>query len=64
MTKIKKKTHSGASKRFTKLKSGLVKAKASGKNHILTKKNRKLKRNKRRSYYVNASFAPRFASVL
>lgn len=61
---IKKKTHSGAAKRFKKLKSGLVKAKASGKNHILTKKNRKLKRSKRKSYYINASFAPRMVQAL
>jgi len=61
---IKKKTHSGAAKRFKKTKSGLVKAKASGKNHILTKKNRKLKRNKRRSYYINASFAARMAKAI
>lgn len=61
---IKKKTHSGATKRFTKLKSGLVKGKSAGKNHILTKKNRKLKRNKRRTYYLTGANAARVAAVL
>jgi large subunit ribosomal protein L35 len=34
----KVKTHSGASKRFKKLKSGLIKMTRAGRRHLLTKK--------------------------
>ena len=43
----KVKTHSGAKKRFKKLKSGLFKAARPFRRHLLTKKSRKTKRNLR-----------------
>jgi large subunit ribosomal protein L35 len=48
----KVKTHSGVSKRFKKLKSGLIKGAKSGKRHLLTKKTRKNKRALRKALYV------------
>lgn len=51
----KMKTHKGAAKRFTVLKSGKVKRAKAYKRHILTKKTRKTKRNLRKStYFVSA----------
>jgi large subunit ribosomal protein L35 len=50
----KMKTHSGAAKRFKKLKSGLVKFTQAGRRHILTKKSRKRKRGLRNSAYVSS----------
>lgn len=64
MTKIKKKTHSGAKKRFKLLKSGLVKAAHQGRRHILTKKTSKRKRALRQGFYVNPCESKRIASVL
>lgn len=49
----KMKTKSAARKRFTLLKSGLVKRAKCGKNHILTKKEQKRKRNLRKGTYVS-----------
>jgi large subunit ribosomal protein L35 len=46
------KTHSGAKKRFKKLKSGLVKFSHTGRRHLLTKKSSKRKRQLRRGGYV------------
>ncbi len=43
----KVKTHSGAKKRFKKLKSGLFKAARPFRRHLLTKKSRKRKRDLR-----------------
>ena len=51
----KKKTHSGASKRFKKLKSGLIKFTKAGRRHLLTKKSSRKKRTMRQSAYVNAA---------
>lgn len=51
----KMKTHSGAAKRFRKLKSGKVKFSKVGRRHLLTKKSAKTKRNMRRSGYVNST---------
>ena len=48
----KMKTHSGASKRFKKLKSGLVKYTKAGRRHLLTKKSSRKKRTMRQSAYV------------
>lgn len=50
--KIKMKTHSGAKKRFKKLKSGLVKAAHAFRKHLLTKKSQKRKRRLRLSLYI------------
>lgn len=50
----KLKTHSGAKKRFRKLKNGLVKAARPYRRHLLTKKSRKTKRNLRSTLYIAA----------
>lgn len=42
---VKAKTHSGAKKRFKKLKSGLIKRSRAYHRHLLTKKTQKRKRN-------------------
>ena len=47
-------SHSGAKKRFKVTKSGNVKRGQQGKNHILTKKPRKTKRNLRQGAYMNS----------
>lgn len=49
---MKQKTHSGIAKRFTKLKSGLIKFSHSGRRHLLTKKSAKRKRNLRGGGYL------------
>lgn len=50
----KMKTHSGAAKRFKKLKSGLIKYTQAGRRHLLTKKTAGRKRSLRKSAYVNS----------
>ncbi len=50
----KMKSHSGACKRFKKLKSGLIKHTTAGRRHLLTKKSSKRKRSMRHSAYINA----------
>ena len=49
----KVKTHSGAKKRFKKLKSGLIKAGRPGRRHLLTKKSSKRKRDLRSGLYIS-----------
>lgn len=61
---IKKKTHSGAAKRFKKLKNGLIKAMSPGRRHGLTKKSRKVKRAMRKSYYIHKSDVARIRASL
>jgi large subunit ribosomal protein L35 len=51
MPKIK--THSGAKKRFSLTKSGLVKRGKAYKSHILNKKSTKRKRNLRKGSYIS-----------
>jgi len=48
----KMKTHSAASKRFKKLKSGKIKFSRAGRRHLLTKKSAARKRSLRRASYV------------
>lgn len=48
------KSHSGARKRFKKLKSGLVKFAHANRRHLLSKKSRNRKRNLGRTGYINA----------
>lgn len=55
MPKIK--THSGAKKRFSLTKSGLVKRSHANKSHILTKKGRKRKRGLRQGAYADVTNA-------
>jgi large subunit ribosomal protein L35 len=61
---IKTKTHSGAKKRFKKLKSGKVKAFGAYHRHLLTKKSRKSKRNQRKSFVVHANDQARLVALL
>jgi len=51
----KLKTHSGAKKRFKLTKSGKVKRAHAYKNHILTKKSTKRKRNLRQGAYADVT---------
>ena len=51
----KMRSHSGAKKRFRVTKNGNVKHGQMGKNHILTKKPRKRKRNLRQGAYMNSA---------
>lgn len=60
----KVKTHSGARKRFKKLKSGLIKLTRAGRRHLLTKKSASRKRSLRKSAYVNKSDSSAISSML
>lgn len=60
----KMKTHSGAKKRFKKLKSGLIKYAKTNRRHLLTKKSRKRKRTLRATAYVDASNLHHFRVLL
>lgn len=60
----KMKTHSGAKKRFKKLKSGLVKYSKANRRHLLTKKSRKRKRHLRESAYISACDMRHFSILL
>jgi len=61
---FKKKTHSGAAKRFKVTKSGRIKASHQGMRHILTKKTRKNKRQLRKAFCLHPSDAARIIQVL
>ena len=61
---VKKKTHSGASKRFKKLKSGLIKASHPGKRHLLTKKSRKRKKALGKAFILKKCDQVRLTEVL
>lgn len=58
MAKIKIKTHSGAKKRFSLTKKGLVKRSHANRSHILTKKTTKRKRGLRQGAYADDTNAP------
>ncbi len=60
----KMKTHSGASKRFKKLKSGLIKMTRAGRRHLLTKKSSSRKRSLRHSTYVDKTNKAAIDSML
>jgi large subunit ribosomal protein L35 len=47
------KRHSGAKKRFKKLKSGLIKAYHQGKRKLLSKKTRNRKRHLSKAFYLS-----------
>jgi large subunit ribosomal protein L35 len=53
--RAKLKTHRGAAKRFKVMASGRVKCKHAFKNHILTKKTKKRKRQLRGARPINAT---------
>ena len=60
----KTKTHSGAKKRFKKLKSGLIKASRPFRRTLLIKKTTKRKRFLRRALYIHPSDMGRIAPLL
>ncbi|MEL6341578.1 MAG: 50S ribosomal protein L35 [Myxococcota bacterium] len=60
----KQKTHSGAKKRFKLTGTGKVKFKRSKMRHILTKKNSKLKRNLRKTGYLQPQDAEHVKRML
>jgi len=49
----KQKTHTGAKKRFTLKKSGMIKRNKQNRRHILTKKSQDRKRGLRKATYVS-----------
>lgn len=61
-TKVK--SHSGAKKRFKVLKSGKIKFTKAGRRHLLTKKNRSLKREMRKSTYLGTQDLNHIKSLL
>ncbi len=60
----KLKTHSGAKKRFKKLKSGAIKRSKANHRHLLTKKSADRKRRLRKATYVCSADYKHVASVL
>lgn len=60
----KLKTHSGAKKRFKKLKSGLIKCSHSFHRHLLTDKSSKRKRHLRKPMYLTKSAAEKMAILM
>lgn len=60
----KKKSHSGAKKRFTLTASGKVRRMRGGKSHILTKKDPKRKRRLRRPTTVDTPGKAKFLKRL
>ena len=55
MSKYKMKTHSGAKKRFKKMKSGLIKAARPFRRKLLIKKSQKRKRHLRSALFISPS---------
>jgi len=60
----KLKTNRAAAKRLRTTASGHIKRNRAGKSHILTKKNRKRKRNLRQATLVHEADYPRMARLL
>lgn len=60
----KMKTHSGAKKRFKKLKSGLIKYSRAGRRHLMLKKSSKRKRHLRKPTYINQTDLHHFKVLL
>jgi large subunit ribosomal protein L35 len=60
----KMKTHRGSAKRFSLTGTGKLKRNKANKQHILTKKRTKLKRNLRRADLVSADDVPRVRRLL
>lgn len=63
-TKIKMKTHKGASKRFKVLKSGKVKFTQANRRHHLIRHSTKYKRGLRKSAYVSSANAAAVKKML
>jgi large subunit ribosomal protein L35 len=62
--KGKLKTNKAATKRLRMTKSGLLKKRSAGRQHILSKKTRKHKRQLRKDGYLSASDAKRIRRLL
>jgi large subunit ribosomal protein L35 len=62
--KVKRKTHSGAKKRFKLTKSGKIKFSRTLRRHNLTKKSSKLKRSLRVSAYLHKSDVNHIKSII
>lgn len=60
----KMKSHRGASKRFKRKKSGIIKRSCAYKNHILNKKSTKRKRNLRKGGYISKADTQRIAEII
>jgi large subunit ribosomal protein L35 len=60
----KMKSHSGAAKRFSRTASGKIKRHRANKQHILTSKTTKRKRQLRRPDEVDAADVPRIERLL
>lgn len=60
----KMKTHSGAAKRFKKLKSGKIKAPRAFRRHLMTGKTTNKKRSLRQASYVGPTDIARFEVLL
>ena len=60
----KLKTNKSAAKRLRRTKSGLLKKRNAGRQHILGKKSRKRKRQLRKAGYVSQSDAKRIRRLL
>ena len=60
----KMKTHRGSAKRFTRTASGKLKRRQAGKNHMLSSKTTKLKRQLRRSDDISKADVPRVERLL
>ena len=60
----KLKTNRGAAKRFRLTSSGKLKRKKAFKNHILTKKNRKRKRNLRQADFISSADKKRIKKLV
>lgn len=61
---MKKKTHSGAKKRFKVTKNGKIKFSQTKRRHHLTKKSSKVKRGLRVNAYINPSDVRHIKSIL
>lgn len=61
---MKKKTHSGAKKRFKITKNGKIKFSQTSRRHHLTKKSSKVKRNLRHTAYLHKSDVKHIKSIL
>ena len=60
----KMKSHRGASKRFKRNSSGVIKRSCAYKNHILNKKSTKRKRNLRKGSYISVADSKRIAAII
>ena len=61
---MKKKTHSGAKKRFKVTKNGKIKFSQTKRRHHLTKKNSKVKRGLRVNSYINTCDVKHIKTIL